>query len=213
VIEAVVRDPNGQRSSGVTILFDISRGGQFLDLGNLSPVNGSRPAPGGVEPGPVSSTPDGDGVARARYWAPFRTDQVNDTTVAITGRPAGTDFNAAVFRNATIFLRAADRPSFPGANVCSFIREPNQTTYRIGEMVSFTATQATGNTAGTPPCVGNTIARYEWFINNPTTGTYGEDRGINHFFTAAGTFTVRLTTTESISGCQNSCTQSIVVVP
>jgi hypothetical protein len=213
VIEAVVRDPNGQRTSGVTVLFDISRGGVFLDLGNLAPLNGPRPSAGGVESGPVSSVTDGDGVARARYWAPFRTDQVNDTTVAITGRPAGTDFNTAVQRNATIFLRAADRPSFPGNNACAFIREPNKTIYQVGEEISFTATQLTGNTAGTPPCAGNTIARYEWFINNPATGTYDEDRGINHVFDAAGTFTVRLTTTESITGCQNSCTQSITVVP
>ena len=58
VIEAVVRNPNGERTSGVTILFDISRGGVFLDLGNLAPLNGPRPTAGGVESGPVSSVSD-----------------------------------------------------------------------------------------------------------------------------------------------------------
>ena len=132
VIEAVVRGPDGQRTSGVEVLFDITRqGAGFLDLGNLAPVNGPRPSYGGVESGPVSSVTDGDGVARARYWAPFRTDQENDTTVIITGRPSGTNFNTAVFRTASIFLRAANRPSFPGSNVCGFIWEPEQLTYKV----------------------------------------------------------------------------------
>lgn len=54
VIEAVVRGPDGQRTSGVEVLFDITRqGAGFLDLGNLDRVNGPRPSYGGVESGPV----------------------------------------------------------------------------------------------------------------------------------------------------------------
>jgi hypothetical protein len=208
VIEAVVRDPNGQRTSGVTILFDISRGGGFLDLGNLAPLNGPRPTAGGVESGPVSSVTDGDGVARARYWAPFRTDQVNDTVVTINGRPAGTDFNTAIQRTATIFLRAADRPSFPGSSVCDFIVEPNKPVYKVGEAVSFTATQLTGNTEN--GCSGLEIARYEWNIEP---NTYKAGRGIVHLFNAAGDFTVELVTTEAVTGCQDICSVTITVVP
>ena len=73
IIEAVVRDANAQRTQGRTISFDITRSGAgFLDLGNLAPVNGARPAAGGVESGPISAVSDANGVARVRYWAPFR---------------------------------------------------------------------------------------------------------------------------------------------
>ena len=125
IIEAVVRNASGERQSGRTIQFDITTAGAppapgvgigFLDLGNLAPVNGPRPTAGGVEAGPVSAVSDGSGVARTRYWAPFRTDQENDTTVQITGREASTNFaDQAFFRTVTIFLRAANRPSFPVA--------------------------------------------------------------------------------------------------
>jgi PKD domain len=211
VIEAVVRNANGDRSQGVNVLFDITATstGSFLDLGNLSPLNGPRPTAGGTEPTAVSATSDGDGVARARYWAPFRTDQVNDTVVIVTGRPAGTNFNAAFFRPVNIFLRAADRPSFPGSNICGFTLEPNKSSYKIGEAIAFTATQAVGDDS-IDGCAGNPIARYEWTI---TDGTYEADRGIVHQFDSAGTFTVTLKTTESITGCTTSCPVSVKVVP
>lgn len=212
VIEAVVRDSNGQRTSGTTVLFDITSPSAtvFFDLGNLAPLNGPRPAAGGVESGPVSSVTDGDGVARARYWAPFRTDQENDTIVTVTGRPAGTDFNAAVFRPATIFLRAANRPSFPGSSECGFTIEPNKPSYDVGEPIAFTATQLLGDSAGSSACAGNAIARYEWNIDD---GTYREGRDLVHAFAAVGTFTVELVTTESVTGCQAICTATIDVVP
>jgi hypothetical protein len=206
VIEAVVRGPNSERRSGVQILFDISQGSTFFDLGNLAPLNGARPTAGGVEAGPVSAITDGDGVARARYWAPFRTDQENDTVVAINGRPAGTDFNTAVQRTATIFLRAANRPSFPGANVCGFIIEPNRPFHRIGESIAFSATQLTGE----PNCLGREIARYEWNIEPIT---YKAGRDIVHAFSAAGDFVVELVTTEAVSGCQAICSETVTIVP
>lgn len=211
VIEAVVRGPNGERVSGTEVLFDISSpdSSGFLDLGNLSHVNGARPTAGGVEPAPVSSVSDAQGVARARYWAPFRTDQVNDTQVIVTGRPAGTDYNAAVLRDVAIFLRAADRPSFPGSNICGFHMEPNKDSYKVGESISFTATQLTGDDS-VDGCAGNSIARYEWSI---TDGTYAEDRGLVHRFDTDGTFTITLKTTESVTGCVDSCSQDVEIVP
>ncbi len=209
VIEAVVRDANGERTQGASVLFDIAQSGQFLDLGNLAPLNGARPTAGGVESGPVSAVSDGDGVARVRYWAPFRTDQVNDTTVTVTGRPSGTDFNAAVFRPVKIFLRAADRPSFPGSNICGFTLEPAKASYKVGEPISFTATQMTGDDS-VDGCVGNAIARYEWTLSD---GTYKADRGLVHAFSSTGTFTVTLTTTESVTGCVATCPHTVTVVP
>ncbi|HJS74712.1 MAG TPA: hypothetical protein VJ921_10520, partial [Vicinamibacteria bacterium] len=112
VIEAVLQGPNSERIPNVTIFFDISG---FVDQGNLAPLNGPRPTYGGVEATQVTAVTDGDGVARARYWAPFRTDQPDDDTVTILAREAGTNFRQALAAagQTDIFLRAADRP-IPG---------------------------------------------------------------------------------------------------
>jgi hypothetical protein len=110
VIEAVLRGPNSERISGANIYFDI-RG--FVDRGNLAPLNGPRPIDGGTEALAVEATTDGEGVARARYWAPFRTDQPNDTVVTILAREVGVNAREATFADTDIFLRAADRP-YPG---------------------------------------------------------------------------------------------------
>lgn len=212
VIEAVVRDANGQRTSGTEVIFDITQQdaspvpadeGLFFDLGNLAPLNGPRPTFGGVESGPVSAVTDGDGVARARYWAPFRTDQENDIIVQITGRPAGVNFNAATLRSTQIFLRAADRPSFPGSDVCGFIIEPNKPQYKVFEGIAFTATQLIGP-------AGFQIARYEWNIDATV---FKAGRGITHAFTTAGDHIVQLVTTEAVTGTQSICNATITVVP
>jgi hypothetical protein len=210
VIEAVMRGPNGERVAGATILFELVAAGTFLDLGNLAPLNGARPAAGGVESGPVSAVTDGDGVARARYWAPFRTDQENDTRVTIAARESGTNTRGVLFAQADIFLRAANRPSFPGSSLCGFTIEPNRPFYRIGESIAFTATQSTGDVDGNDRCLGNEIARYEWNIEPIT---YKAGREIVHAFSAAGDFTIELITTEAISGCQSICTATVSVVP
>ncbi len=201
VIEAIMHGPNGERVSGAAVLFEIVASGQFLDLGNLAPLNGARPG-AGVEAGPVSDVTDGDGVARARYWAPFRTDQENDTTVTIAARESGTNTRGAIFAQADIFLRAANRPSFPGTNVCGFIVEPQDLAYKVGEPIFFTATQLTGAT-------GQPIARYEWDFGDNSARRAGRDAG--HVYTSANTFTVTLFTTESISGNQESCIKDVEV--
>lgn len=110
IIEAVLQGPNSERISGANIFFDING---FVDLGNLAPLNGPRPGTVGVEATQVTATTDGDGVARARYWAPFRTDQPSDTVVTILAREEGTNFREVPFAQTDIFLRAADRP-LPG---------------------------------------------------------------------------------------------------
>jgi PKD repeat protein len=202
VIEAVMHGPNGELVSGATILFEIQAGGLFLDLGNLAPLNGPRPLAGGVEAGPVSDVTDGDGVARARYWAPFRTDQENDTTVTIAARESGTNSRGANFAQADIFLRAANRPSFPGTGACGFIVEPQDVAYKVGDQIFFTATQLTGATL-------QPIARYEWDFGDNSARRSGRDSG--HVYTSANSYTVTLFTTESISGNQENCTKVLDV--
>ena len=219
VIEATLRDQNGSLVRGVNITFDlIARGaGNFSDIGVLSRVAGSRPVPGGPRPGTVSVETNGNGVARARYWAPFRTDQENDIVVTITGRPTGnSDFRDAIFRQVDIFLRAANRPMFPGDDTCSILVEPTQSIYDVGQLIFFTATQIAG--AG-----GFPIARYEWEFDSTDVDGDGDtevgpaERNVAFAFDeellsgVVRTYVVRLTTTESQSGIQTSCTVSILV--
>ncbi len=197
IIEAVVRDANAQRAQGRTISFDITRGGDFLDLGNLAPVNGARPAAGGVESGATSAVSDANGVARVRYWAPFRTDQANDVIVSITGREASVNFSNQSHRTVQIFLRAANRPSFSGSSVCGFIREPNKPSYNRNESIALTASQRIGDT-DTDGCVGNEIARYEWDIDGEF---YDATRDVVVSFSKAGDYVITLVTTEAVTGC------------
>ncbi len=105
----------------------------------------------------MSAVTASDGVARVRYWAPFRTDQVNDTTVTVTGRPGDqNDFRAAIFRQVDIFLRAADRPVFPGDAECGISVEPQKSAYKVGEIVNLHGDSGDGRnrTADCPLRVG-----------------------------------------------------------
>lgn len=212
VIEAVVRDQNGQRKPNVVILFDIRVTGtqtfrSYLDLGCLAPQGAPQPQYGGAECVQSAATTGGDGVARVVYWAPYRTDQANDIIITIIGRPGtlGTDvdYRTAVARTVDIFLRAADRPSFPGGAFCSFIIEPQQNGYRVGQQIFFTATQSVGGS-------GFPIARYEW--------DFGDGIGTANGRTASYVYTIPnlttgyaviLFTTESITGAQTACLNSV----
>jgi hypothetical protein len=205
VVEVTLRDEFGQPEAGVTINFDLAAkfGIGFSDIGVLAPLNSNRPVPGGQQPKAESAVTNTAGKARVRYWSPFRTDQENDIVATITSRPAGGDFNSAVFRTVDIFLRAANRPNFPGGSTCSILVEPNQVTYDVGELIFFTATQIAGPS-------GFPIARYEW---NFSDGTVGEaERNVAKAFEVAGTYAAELVTTESQSGTQSFCTVTVVIV-
>lgn len=209
VINAVLRDESGQLVAGVTIRFDLGVssevgifGGTFQDIGALSKVNGAHPVWGGAEAVAVSATTNSSGVAQARYWAPFRTDQVNDIIVTVTGRPAGDDYRAARLRQVDIFLRAADRSEFPGAGDCQFIVEPQKPFYFVNEQIDFTATQLTGPT-------GQTIARYEWDFGDGSDGVNGRRAG--HAYDVAGNYNVFLITTEAVTGSVSACTDIMPV--
>ena len=212
VIEVTLRDQNGQPAGGVTINFDLGErdavlGGTFSNIGVLAPLNGPRPVPGGTEPKAESAVTDANGVARVRYWSPFRTDQENDIVVTVTGRPAGNDFRSAISRQVDIFLRAANRPLFPGSGVCNIIVEPQQSAYAVDQLIFFTAGQLRGNT--TVGCAGNPIARYEWDFGDGSEGP--AERGVAHAYDSANTYSVTLFTTESQTGCQDLCFAVVTV--
>ena len=219
VIEATLRGPDGNLAANTLVIFDLlARGaGNFSDIGVLAPIGGPRPVPGGPRrPQTVTGVTNGNGVARVRYWSPFRTDQENDIVVTITGRPEGDDFRTAIFRQVDIFLRAANRPMFPGSGGCSILVEPAQSLYDVGQLVFFTATQITG--AG-----GFPIARYEWEFDSTDVDGDGDtevgpaERNVAFAFDeellsgVVRTYVVRLTTTESQTGTQATCTVPIPV--
>ena len=203
-VQATVRNESGNPRSGVTVNFEITSPdtdmNRFFDLGNLAAVGWPRPVAGGSESRPVSAVTDGGGNARVTYWAPFRTDQENDITVSIGSRATGTNFRGDVHRTVDIFLRAANRPSFPGGEC--FMVEPQKAQYVAGELIFFTASVITG-------AAGHPIARYEWDFGD---GVAASGRNTQHSFVASATnFTVTLYTTESVTGAQASCTKNITV--
>jgi hypothetical protein len=115
-----------------------------------------------------------------------------------------------------IFLRAANRPNFPGGATCSILVEPNQWLYDVGQLVFFTATQISG--AG-----GFPIARYEWEFDSTDVNGDGDtevgpaERNVAFAFDeellsgVVRTYVVLLVTTESQTGTQTLCTVPISV--
>jgi len=77
----------------------------------------------------------------------------------------------------------------------------------VDQLIFFTAGQLRGNT--TVGCAGNPIARYEWDFGDGSEGP--AERGVAHAYDSASTYSVTLFTTESQTGCQDSCTETITV--
>jgi len=216
VIEAVLQGPNSERVPGATIYFDISG---FVDLGNLAPLNGPRPTYGGVEATQVTAVTDGDGVARARYWAPFRTDQPDDTVVTILAREGGTNFREVPFAQADIFLRAADRPlpgpiptPQPGCEAPSAEVELSRICTG-GEIQAATAVLALGGASG----AGSTdevITTYIWNWGDGTSDTTGSSSASHTYGSGliGLSVTVQLTVVNSCGGSASGSAAAALVV-
>lgn len=212
VIEAVLRGPNSERIPGATIHFDIQG---FVDRGNIAPLNGPRPTFGGVESRAVSDVTDAQGVARARYWAPFRTDQPSDGTVTILAREAGTNFRQGLqtFGEADIFLRAADRPfpgpipnPQPGCDDPTAVIELSQLCSG-GEIPSGRTIVAVGSSssAGDPGAIINT---YIWNWGDGTSETTGASSNSHIYSSSLNGFSVTVTLTV-VNSCGASASASV----
>jgi PKD repeat protein len=81
--------------------------------------------------------------------------------------------------------------------------EPAKETYDVSERIFFTATQATGGT-------GQPIARYEWEFGDPR-GSTAVGRSVSHAYNVAGSYSVTLVTTESVTGAVSTCGKDISV--
>jgi len=208
VIEAVLRGPNSERIPGANINFDIEG---FVDLGNVAPVNGPRPTFGGVESTAVFATTDANGVARARYWAPFRTDQPSDTVVTILARETGTNFRQDVFAKADIFLRAADRP-FPGLPTPAAGCDSPTASIVLsglcsgGEIRSGRVIQANGAESA-PGEAGASIQTYIWDWGDGTSDTTGSSSVAHTYDSSQNGFSVTVTLTV-VNSCGASAATS-----
>lgn len=196
LIQVTVRDQNGKTVAGKDIVFAI------LDPDKLTPI-------GLGQLNTYRTATDSNGVARVTYYSPARTDVTAKLTVAIGARPQGDDAAAAYWRTVAIELYPAEVPLFPPNSgslpTCTVIRQPNKTTYRVGEQILFQASVTPGKDSA-----GNVkpIVRYEW--------NYGDDTAIdtapdtNHYFSSAGSYTVKLSIIDSRGGA-GTCTSAVTV--
>lgn len=201
IVEAVVRDQNGQRASGRAILFTLADSeGRFADIGQLALLDGSP-----VRAAEAIVNSDGDGVARVVYYAPFRTDITANTSVLVGARPVGTDANAAVYRSVRIELRSAEPRLFPqapgnGAPVCSFIVEPAVGPFRVNQVISFQSTASDED---------GFIVRYEWDFGDGTKSDKPDQAKVYRF---AGSFVVTHICTDNLGG-QGAFSTTLIVIP
>jgi hypothetical protein len=202
LVQATVRNENGQPVAGRQIFMAITDSeGRTLDLGQLRSTG-----TGGVGTGVVLTT-GSNGIAQAAYEAPPRTDFTAHSSVLITARPVGTDFNGQVYRTVRIELRSAEPRLFPQVPPddgirCDFRVEPGAGPYRVNQVISF---QSVSSSANGP------IVRYEWFFGDGTSNNHPQEAKVYRF---PGTYIVQHVVTDSLGFAQRCLTTpGITVIP
>jgi hypothetical protein len=197
LIAVTVRDQNGKTVSGKDIVFAILDSAKLTPLG-LGQLSYTRIAT------------DSNGVARVTYYAPARTDVTAKLDILIGARPVSNDASAAYWRTVKIELYPAEVPLFPPNSgslpTCAVIKQPNKSSYKVGEQILFQASVNPGKDAD-----GNIkpIVRYEWnFGDNTAVDTIPDT---NHYFAKVGSYTVTLSVIDSRAGA-GSCTSTVTVV-
>lgn len=201
LIQATVRDQNGQTVAGRSLFFAIeAQGGLPADIGTLYDQNGQQ-----LSSGTAIVRTAGNGVAQVVYQTPARTDATANQTVVISVRPVGDDFNGQIYRTVRLELRSAEPRLFPvgptGTPTCNFIVEapggycsaPKTCSVRTNTAVLFQSTASDS---------GGTIVRYEWFFGDGTGITYAPDTA--HVFQFSGTYVVTHLVTNDRGG-QSAC--------
>lgn len=179
LVQATVRDQNGQLLSGRQIFVAITdNSGRTADIGQLRSTAGT-----GLGTGLVLTT-GANGIAQASYEAPPRTDFTANSSVLVTARPVGTDYNGQIFRSVRIELRSAEPRLFPQVppsgdevNAC-FVIEPAFGPYKVNTVISLQSL------ASSP---FGRIVRYEWFFGD---GTRDDKPNIAKVFRFPGTYSV-----------------------
>jgi PKD domain-containing protein/invasin-like protein len=204
VIRATVRDQNGKPVTSRDIFFAISdESGTFADIGILRSSNG--PGTG------ATVRTDGQGVAQVIYESPVRTDFTAQSSVLVSARAVGSDFNGQIYRTVRIELRSAEPRLFPpragnAPPTCGFVVEatsgscqgvPQVCTVRANSTVLFQTTSSDSD---------GTIVRYQWFFGDGTV-SYAPDT--NHVFRTPDTYTVTHLVTDN-NGGQAACGTTLI---
>lgn len=207
-VTATVRDQNGQPVAGREIFFALAdAAGLFADIGTLYDATQSQRLAGGTATVRTGS----NGVARAIYQSPPRTDATANQKIAVSARPVGTDATSALYRSVQVELRSAEPRLFPqggGATaVCSFIVEAPG-----GQCSAVNVCTVHANTAvlfqSTSFASGGTIVRYQWYFGDGTGTEYAPDTA--HVFKFSGFYSVTHVVTAN-SGSQAACAAGLTV--
>jgi hypothetical protein len=199
LVQATVRNENGELVSGRQVFMAITDSeGRTADIGQLRSTGGP-----GLGTGLVLTT-GSNGIAQAAYEAPPRTDFTANSSILVSVRPVGTDFNGQVYRTVRIELRSAEPrlfPQVPGQGVtCLFIVEPAAGPYRVNQVISFQTLAASAN---------GPIVRYEWFFGDGTSDMHPQEAKVYRF---PGTYTVTHVVHDNI-GARCAAQATIPVIP
>jgi hypothetical protein len=160
---------------------------------------------------------DGGGNARVVYVAPPRTDQTANSSILISARPVGDDFNGAVYRTVRIELRSAEPRLFPNPGgpgvTCGFrVEAPNAVCGGggTGGGGGGSCTVRANTTIGFQTVSTGDIIRYEWFFGDGSFIEHGPDQA--HVFRIPGSFTITHVVTGRL-GERAACQTTLTVIP
>jgi PKD repeat protein len=175
LVVVVARDVGGRAVANLPIRFDVVKNGQVVDYGTLSTK---------------TALTGGDGRAQVFYTAPApplsspTTPPTAPSTVSVLATPTGVDYANAVARAVEIRLVPAGTVYDPGTGpVASFT--PVAGFKGAGQLVMFDAT-ASSSPAG--------LVSYVWDFGD---GAAGNGVTTQHTFAVGGTYSVRLTVTDT----------------
>jgi PKD repeat protein len=109
---------------------------------------------------------------------------------------------------ATVTCQAASGASPASATSQATVNQSGNSGGTPAANFTFTTSNLTANFTDTSTDPGGTISAWSWNFGDSTTST---TRNPSHTYAAAGTYTVSLTVTDSVSSAQNTKTQQVTV--
>lgn len=173
LVVVMARDVGGRAVANVSLRFDVVKDGQVVDYGVLSTKTGLTGA---------------DGRAQAVYTAPGlppNSADIRTSTVMVLATPVGTNYANVVPRSVEIRLVPPGQTLPPDARPSAKFTFEWSGSQGAGVPVVFDASESSSPTS---------LASYVWDFGD---GTAAGGVIVRHTFTVAGTYTVRLTVTDS----------------
>jgi PKD repeat protein len=173
LVVVLARDTGGRAVANLSLRFDVVKDGNIVDFGGLSTKTAAT---------------GGDGRVQVVYTAPAPpkdspTPTATPTTVSVLATPTGANYANAVARAVEIRLLPAGTVYDPATGpAASFTALPDPK--GVGQPVVFNATTSS-SPAG--------LVSYVWDFGD---GSTGSGVIVQHTFTVAGTYSVRLTVTD-----------------